>query len=166
MLKINGYEVDYNQVFIYDDNGMILFKTIRPDTLNLDLTINIRSARKLTLSKRDCFEIKSSNHDYIFRNGKDLYIHISVVDVVGIEEKMCLEANGETCYKDVYTLRLQDGTETKVDSDFYTRIEKTDDRLYREKLAQIISDCMYGEKRISHYEVERLLEKLDITIKD
>ena len=166
MLRINGLEINYNQLFIYDDNRKILFKTERPYEINLDLTINIRNARKLSLDKRDCFEIKTSNHDYILRNGKDLYIHNSVINVVGVEEKKCLEVSGETCYKDVYTLKLSDGTEIKVDSDFYTRTEKTDDRVYREKLVEIISECLYSGKHISHYEVENLLKKLDITIKE
>lgn len=166
MLKVNGYEEDYNQLFIYNDDCAILFKTERPYGLDLDLTINIRRARKMCLSKHDCFEVKSSNTNTIMRNGKDLYIHNSVINVVGVEENKCFEAYGETCYKDVYTLRLMDGTEIKVDSDFYTRTEKTEDRLYRERLAQVISDCLYSGKHISHYEVERLLEKLDITIKE
>lgn len=166
MLKVNGYDEDYNQLFIYNDDGVILFKTERPYGLNLDLTIKVRNARKLCLCKHDCFEVKSSNTNTILRNGKDLYIHNSVIDVVGVEEVKCFEAYGETCYKDVYTLRLMDGSEIKVESDFYTRVEKTEDRLYRERLAQVISDCLYSGKHVSHYEVERLLEKLDITIKE
>lgn len=167
MLKVNGYEGNYNQLFIYNDDCKILFQTERPYDLNLDLTINVRNARKLILSKQDCFEIKTSMRDsYLFRNGKDLYIHNSIIDVVKVEEKQSFNCHGETNYKDVYTLKLQDGTKIKVESDFYTRTEKTDERLYREKLAEIISECMYSGKDISHYEVERLLERLEITIKE
>ena len=167
MLKVNGYERNYNNLFIYNDNCEILFQTERPYDLDIDFTTNIRNARKLILNKKDCFEIKANkNSDYLFRNGKDLYIHNSVIDVVNVEEKQVFEAHGETCYKDVYTLRLQDGTEVEVESDFFTRTEKTNDRLYREKLAEIISECMYGGNYISHYGVEKLLEKLDIIIKE
>lgn len=166
MLKVNGYEGNYNQLFIYDNDGKILFKTETPYDLNLSITAKVRNARKLSLEKHDCFEIKTSgDNGYLFRNGKDLYIHNSVIDVVNVEEKQALKCHGETNYKDVYILKLQDGTEIKVESDFYTRTEKTDERLYREKLADIISECLYTGKDISHYEVERMLEKLNITIK-
>lgn len=169
MLKVNGHEGIHNQLFIYNDDGEILFKTERPYELNLEITANIRSARKMMFNKHDCFEINTNaeNARYLFgRNGKDLYIHNSVVDVINVEEKVALKTHGETDYKDVYTLKTQDGTEIKVDSDYYTRTEKTEERLYREKLADIISECMYSGKSISHYEVEKLLEKLDITIKE
>ena len=169
MFKINGYETNYNNVFIYNNNGDILYKTERPYELKLDVTVDIRNARKLAFNKGDCFEIKTSDTDrgYLFRNGKDLYIHNSVIDVVNITERQAMKGNGETNYKDVYTLKLHcaDGAEIKVDSDFYTRTEKTEERLHREELAKIISECLYSDKYVSHYEVERLLEKLDITIK-
>ena len=169
MFKINGYEGNYVNIFIYNDNGDILYKTERPNELKLDIPVNIRSARKLAFNKGDCFEIKTSDteRNYIWRNGKDLYIHNSVIDVVNITERLAMKGNGETNYKDVYTLKLHyaDGAEIKVDSDFYTRTEKTEERLYREKLAKIISECLYNDKYVSHYEMERILEKLDITIK-
>ena len=57
-------------------------------------------------------------------------------------------------------------TEMTIDSDFYTRTEKTEDRLEREKIAEIISSCLYGDKTVSHYEVEALMKKLNITIKE
>lgn len=169
MLKVNGYEGNYNRLLIYNDDRVILFQTERPYDLNLDITINIRNARKLMLNKQDCFEVKTSgDNTYLFsRNGKDLYIHNSVIDVVKVEEKKAFESYGETDYKDVYTLKLNylDGTEIKIDSDYCTRTEKTEERLYREKLADIISECMYSG-HFSHYEIEKLLEKVDITIKE
>lgn len=168
MLKVNGYEGNYNQLFIYNDSGEILFKTERPYELNLDIKADVRNARKLVFNKKDCFEFKTSaNNYYMFRNGKDLYIHNSIIDVITVEEKMAFKTHGETNYKDVYTLKLNylSGTEIKVESDYYTRTEKTEERLYREKLADIISECLYIGKDVSHYEVERMLEKLDIAIK-
>ena len=57
-------------------------------------------------------------------------------------------------------------TEMTIDSDFYTRTEKTEDRLEREKIAEIISSCLYGDKTVSHYEVEAMMKKLNITIKE
>ena len=167
MLKVNGYEGNYNQVFIYNDDAHILFQTVRPNELNINITADIRGARKIMLNKHDCFEIKTSGDGYhLFRNGKDLYVHNSIVDVVAVTEKVSMKCHGETNYKDVYTLKLQDGTEVNVESDYYTRTEKTEERLYREQLADIISKCLYSGKYVSHYEVEKLLEKLDITIKD
>lgn len=167
MLKVNGYEGNYNQMFIYNDDGHILFQTVRPYELQFEISTNIRSARKIMFNKHDCFEIKTSGENHhLFRNGKDLYVHNSVIDVIEVHEKEALKHNGETNYKNVYTLRLQDGTEVKVDSDYYTRTEKTDERLYREKLAEIISECLYGDRYVSHYEVAKMLEKLDITIKE
>jgi hypothetical protein len=153
-------------MLIYNDDGQILFKTQRPYELDIDINVELRSARKLMFNKHDCFEIKTdADNTYLLRNGKDLYIHNSVIDVIAVEEKESLKCHGETNYKDVYTLKF-DEREIKVESDYYTRKEKTDERLYREKLANIISECMYSGKEISHYEVERLLEKLDITIKE
>ena len=166
MLKVNGYEGNYNQLLIYNDNEEILFQTTRPYELNISINADIRSARKLNLSKHDCFEIKGDCSHRLFTNGKDLYIHASVIAVIGVEEKVALKCHGETNYKNVYTLDLQDGSTITVESDYYTRTEKTDDRLYREKLASIISECMYSGKDISHYEVEQLLKKVDITIKE
>lgn len=166
MLKINGYEGNYNHLFIYNDDGKILYQTERPYELKLDLTINVRCARKINFSKKDCFEIKASENNGVLRNGKDLYIHNSIVNVINVEEKQVFKTHGETNYKDVYTLKLQNGTEMKVECDYFTRTEKTDERLHREKLAKIISECMYSGNDVSHYEVERMLEKLNITIKE
>lgn len=167
MLKVNGYEGNYNQVLIYNDDGHILFQTERPYELQFEINTNIRNARKLMFNKHDCFEMTTRGaHQHLFRNGKDLYVHNSVIDVLEVHKKEALKHNGETNYKDVYTLKLQDGTEVKVESDYYTRTEKTDERLYREKLAEIISECLWGNHQVSHYEVAKMLEKLDITIKD
>ena len=166
MLRVNECEVNYNNMFIYNDDEKILFQTTRPYELNIDINSDIRNARKLMLNKQDCFEIRTSGGSYnMFRNGKDLYVHTSIIDVIKVEEKVSLKVHGETNYKNVYTLRLQDGTEIEVESDYYTRTEKTSDRRYREELASIISECLYSGKSVSHYEVERLLEKLDITIR-
>lgn len=166
MFTVNGCVEKYNRMLIYNDDGQILFKTQRPYELDIDINVELRSARKLMFNKHDCFEIKTdADNTYLLRNGKDLYIHNSVIDVIAVEEKESLKCHGETNYKDIYTLQLN-GREMKVESDYYTRTEKTDERLYREKLANIISECMYSGKEISHYEVERLLEKLDITIKE
>lgn len=167
-MKLNGYEVNYNQVFIYDDNCNILFQTERPVDLKITLEAPIRNARKLMLNKGDCFEVKTSGRSYSFmRNGKDLYIHNSFVDVVKVEERVAFNSNGETNYKNYYTLRMcwSDNSEVEAQCDFYTRTEKTEERTDREKLAEIISSCLYGNKYVSHYEVEEMLKKLNITIK-
>lgn len=51
-----------------------------------------------------------------------------------------------------------------VKSDYYTRTEKDAARVEREKIAAIINDCLYN-KTISHYDVEKMLDKLNISIK-
>lgn len=56
-------------------------------------------------------------------------------------------------------------TEFIVKSDYYTRTEKDAARVEREKIADIINSCLHN-KSISHYDVERMLEKLNISIKD
>lgn len=167
MLKINNSEARYAQVFIYNDKGDILYKTKRYDLLNLDLNVNVRNARKLSFYQHDCFQIKTSRDHTFMTNGKDLYIHNSIVDVINVKEEKDFESNGETCYINIYTLKLNclNGKEIKVKSDYYTRYEKTPEREYREKLAEIISSCLYTGKEVSHYEVERMLKKLNITIK-
>ena len=57
-------------------------------------------------------------------------------------------------------------SELVIDSDYYTRTEKDEERLHREKIAEILTDCTYSNTHISHYEVARILEKLDISIKE
>lgn len=228
-LTINGATTNYNNLFIYDGDK-ILFETCRPYELNLEIkNLTIRNARKLSFDKCDCFEIKSNKESYsLSNNGKDLYIHSSIISVEKVEEKQRLQAHGETNYKNVYTLKLNcdsyrwnkhiekitglpkdtpltdydsngkwgggfsktcnmydtsenhktgeinlfkrwltydKTTEIIVESDYYTRTEKTEERIEREKIADIITSCIYSGKTISHYEVEKILEKLNISIK-
>lgn len=230
MFKINGTETNYNNVYIYDGEN-ILFQTCRPYELNIEVNgLTIRNARKINFDKSDVFEVKSENkNDGLFRNGKDLYIPVSVISVKSITEKKHNEIHGETNYKNIYVLefhceafrwnthyeKLNDFppdmtiekydingkwgsgyskehnmydvhedpitgktwvskqyltydvmTEITIESDYYTRTEKTDERIEREKIANIISSCMYGTNSISHYEVERIMEKLNISIKE
>ena len=228
MLKINGYEGNYEHLFIYDGEN-ILYKTERPYALDVEIEgLTVRNARKINFAKNDVFEIKAEKSDYMFRNGKDLYIPASIISVESITEKQCYKHDGETNYKNVYAIKfhckafkwnqhvekvcIPDGmtigeydsngkfgsefsktcnvydvvknhktnesnvikryltydevTEMVIESDFYTRTEKTEERLEREKIAKIISSCLYGNKTVSHYEVEELMEKLNITIKE
>jgi hypothetical protein len=51
-----------------------------------------------------------------------------------------------------------------VKSDYYTRTEKDSERLEREKIADIINACLYN-KSVSHYDIAKMLEKLNISIK-
>ncbi|MBR3600249.1 MAG: hypothetical protein IKL53_10290 [Lachnospiraceae bacterium] len=166
MFKINGIEGNYYRVFIYDENGNIVFQTERPSDMHISIDVPLRNARKINFAKGDCFDINSDGGQYMFfRNGKDLYIPTSVLKVIKVEEKVAFKCSGETNYKNYYTIVDANGTEYTVESDYYTRCEKTDERLYREKLAKIISSCLYSNKTVSHYEVEELLKKLDISIK-
>lgn len=229
MLKINGYEANYNNLFIYEGEN-ILYTTSRINDLRLELeNLNIRNARKINFAKGDIFDVKTSNINSIFRNGKDLYIPSSIISVESVIEKEMCKHNGETNYKNIYTLKLhcnahiwnthieevtdlpsdmplenydKNGkfgsgyskehniyefhthfktgeewiskkwmtydviTEIELESDYYTRTEKTDERLKREEIANIISSCLWSDKNVSHYEVEKLMEKLNITIKE
>lgn len=229
MLKINGYEANYNNLYIYDGET-ILFETCRPYEMNLEIEgLKIRTARKLNFTKNDIFEIKSTKETYsISVNGKDLYIPASVISVESVTEKQFMKTNGETNYKNEYVLKLNcdafrwnehiekvtdlphnmpiseydsNGkwgsgfsktctiyktsenfktketnvfkywltydrmTEIVVESDYYTRTEKTPERIERERIAEIMTECIYYGKTISHYEVERIMEKLNISIK-
>lgn len=229
-MKINNYTANYNNIFIYDGEK-IVFETCRPGDIDLELFgLEIRSARKANFSKNDCFEMKAcKNNEYrSFTNGKDLYIPVSIFELVSVEEKKHMEHDGEKNYKNVYTFKLNcdaykytkhwekvtdlpkdmplsqydaNGkfgggfskdcnmydfstnyktkeeyitkkwltydavTELVIDSDYYTRTEKDDDRLEREKIADILSSCLYSGKTVSHYEVSEILKKLDVTIK-
>lgn len=165
MLKVNGYQTNYKQLYIYNDKGEILYQTERPYELDINLKADVRSARKLNFNKGDCFEYKTNTESYSKANGKDLYVHNSYIDVIKVKEKKHFEAHGETCYKDIYTLKLQDDTKIEVESNFYTRYEYTQDRINGEQIAEIMSSCIF-KGNISYYEVERMLEKLDIKIKE
>lgn len=50
-----------------------------------------------------------------------------------------------------------------VKSDYYTRTEKDAARIEREKIAEIINTCLYN-KTVSHYDVEKIMEKLNISL--
>ena len=52
MLKINGYEANYEHLFIYDGEN-ILYKTERPYELNLEIEgLTVRNARKINFAKK------------------------------------------------------------------------------------------------------------------
>lgn len=50
-----------------------------------------------------------------------------------------------------------------VKSDYYTRTEKDAARIEREKIAEIINSCLYN-KTVSHYDIEKIMEKLNISL--
>jgi hypothetical protein len=52
-----------------------------------------------------------------------------------------------------------------VKSDYYTRTEKDEARTEREKIAEIINSCLYN-KTLSHYDIGKIMEKLNITVKE
>lgn len=226
--KINDYVANYNNLFIYDENGNILFNTCRPYDIDLEIKdLEIRSARKLNFSKMDVFEIKAEKNEWN-RNGKDLYIPCTIISVESVTEKLESNHDGQKNYQNIYSLKLHcdayrwerhiekvtdlpnnmplkdydpngifsDGyskerntysigknyktketciykrwltydkiIEIELKSDFYTRTEKDEARLYREQIAEIMTELGYNNKPISHYEVARFMEKLNITIK-
>lgn len=229
-MKINNFTANYNNLFVYDGEN-IIFETCRPNDIDIELlNIEIRSARKANFTKNDCFEMKSTkNNEYrYFSNGKDLYIPVSIFELISVEEKEHLKHDGETNYKNTYCFKINceaykynkhwekvtdlpsnmplseydpNGkfgggfskdfnmydthtnfktkeeyickkwltydrvTELTIDSDFYTRTEKDAGREERERIAEIMTECCYSNTYISHYEVARILEKLNITIK-
>ena len=227
-MKINGYEANYNNLFIYDGNE-IVFQTCRMYDMNLRLDgLNIRNARKIDFSKNDCFTVKSQNNDLLWRNGKDLYIPASVISVKEKNEVLSLDTNGEKTFIYEYILEFHCKAETvtkhyekvtdlpanmpltdydasgkwgsgfswnytmydtyqnfktkethiakhwltldaineyKVRADYIHRSEKTEERAEREKIAELLSSCLYNNHHVSHYEVERIMEKFNISIK-
>lgn len=52
-----------------------------------------------------------------------------------------------------------------VKSDYYTRTEKDEARQEREKIAEIINSCLYN-KMLSHYDIEAIQKKLNISVKE
>ena len=56
-------------------------------------------------------------------------------------------------------------TENYYSSDFYTRTEYSEERKELKRIAAIMTECMYGNDRVYDSNVERMLEKLNITIK-
>lgn len=232
MFTINGIETNYNNLFIYNAAGDILYTTHRPYDMNIIIDgVTVRNARKINYSKMDIFEAKTSGKDdFLYtRNGKDLYIPNTIFEVVKSYEKLHFEHDGEKDYKTIYEIKLHcnvtrwnkhmekvadlapnqelktydengifsnkyskhhntyhvsthfktgetivfkkwltlDTLESlEVESDYYTRTEKDSERENREKIADVINSCLYSNKTISHYEVARLLEKLNITIKE
>lgn len=228
-MKINGIDTNYDAMYIYNPENGVIFKTVRPYDWEIELEgLAIRNARKINFAKGDCFTVATDEKDRFYgRNGKDLYIPDSILEVVSITEKQAATISGETNYKNVYELRVHCAAhqwiehreiienfpektpiteydprgvwgegyrrntntyhifthwktnETKVvkqwltwdtitsatlESDYYTRSEKTADRIEREKIAAAINDALNG-KRISHYDVEKLLEVVDIKVK-
>lgn len=122
MLKINGYEANYNNLYIYEGEN-ILFTTSRTHELTLELDgLNIRNARKINFAKGDIFEVKTSDTSKLFRNGKDLYIPSSIISVESVTEKKHFEHDGETNFKNVYVMKLHCNAHT-----WNTHIEKVTD---------------------------------------
>lgn len=60
-------------------------------------------------------------------------------------------------------LTYEEVTEIVIESDYYTRTEKTEERLELEKIADIMSECTH--RHISHYDVKSMMGKLTINIK-
>lgn len=54
-------------------------------------------------------------------------------------------------------------TENYYTGDYISRIKKDADREQRDRIAEIMTECTHGS--ISHYDVEKMLEKLNITIR-
>lgn len=57
-------------------------------------------------------------------------------------------------------------SEILVEASYYTRKEADPERANREKIAAAMSEVLYGNKTVSHYEVEKLLEVFNITFKN
>lgn len=69
-------------------------------------------------------------------------------------------------YNIVHRWSTEETTNTVVfKSPTYTRIEKSPERIEREKIADLMSSVIWGNKTISHYEVEDLLRVFNISIK-
>ena len=110
-MKINNATANYNNIFIYNESG-IVYETCRPNDLDIELhDIEIRTARKENLKKNDFFEMKSTkNFEYrCFTNGKDLYIPSSAFELLEIKEVLHNQHNGEKDYKTSYSFKINCG---------------------------------------------------------
>ena len=122
-MKINNATANYNNLFVYDENG-IIYKTSRPNDIDIELhDIEIRTARKENFKKGDFFEMKSQDNGYrCFANGKDLYIPSLAFELVKKEEVLHHQHDGEKDFKDVYTFKI------KCKANKYTKhVEKVTD---------------------------------------
>ena len=57
-------------------------------------------------------------------------------------------------------------TEILIESSRYTRIEKDAERVEREKIADIMNEKKIFYKDVSHYEIEKLLQYFNVTLKE
>lgn len=112
-------------------------------------------------------EIKNGAHW-----SKHLGDHDNSYDVVDLKEsqKKLMAARGiDTNYNLVHWTVSQYEAKNYVaeyDSQKYTRIEKDEGREQREKLAQLINECLGSSSHLSHYDIARLQEKFNITVKE
>lgn len=247
MYKTNFSEV--GKVVIYGD-GKIFFESERDLTkigcvssLDRLMYVNIsdpKQARKENLFRNDNFFLKytDNHHGYWSERKTALYIHVSDIAVSGPVEKIAMQHNGETDYKEEYTLTFTHGarirkvnlekmnvagnwtppegahwkrgtgdynntyevkteeeikaieanakkkgiefepynvihwfiteenvTECTRESDYFTRIERDNDRKNREDLAKKFNDVLRTD-RFSHYDIEKLLSRFEIKEKN
>lgn len=64
-----------------------------------------------------------------------------------------------------WTIERKTASTNYYSSETYHRIEKTEDRKEREKLADILNSALGSSSHLSHYDIEELLKVVDIKIK-
>lgn len=110
---------------------------------------------------------------YTLRDGETFGSHYgkdkahAVISIFDTSESTYHRIKGAPAEKGILKHYLEDVeyTEFIIKSDYYTRSEKDEARAEREKIAEIINSCLYN-KTLSHYDVQQIQEKLNISIKE
>jgi hypothetical protein len=91
----------------------------------------------------------------------------AVISTFDTTDNAFFKRSGQAAEKGIIKHYLQDViyNDFIVKSDYYTRTEKDEARREREKIADIINTCLYN-KTVSHFDVENIMKKLNISIKE
>lgn len=91
----------------------------------------------------------------------------AIISTFDTSESIFIKKAGKPAEKGILKHYLEDVQykELIVKSDYYTKTEKDAARIEREKLAEIMTACLHNTS-FSHYDIERLLQKLNISIKE
>ena len=91
----------------------------------------------------------------------------AVISTFDTSDNVYYKRSGKPAEKGIIKYYFQDViyNDFIVKSDYYTRTEKYEARREREKIADIINTCLYN-KTVSHFDVEKIMERLNITVKE
>lgn len=91
----------------------------------------------------------------------------AVISTFDTSDNTYYKRSGKPAEKGIIKRYLKDNiyNDFIVKSDYYTRTEKDEARREREKIAEIINTCLYN-KTVSHFDIENIMKKLNISIKE